>query len=217
VRSCAACRARAPRDALLRFALIDGRVTFDIDKKLSGRGLSLGPAPGCVALAHKRGVFHRQWKVALSSEDVAVLVAEVRATLAERLRHWLEDAHRRGALAPVTLERVPVSARALWSHEALADVVAHVPPVTAVTPRAARKMATLAHAVTQFTLTGAGDKKRRPEAADLCSALSPEAGLPDDVRGSRAAQDASDVSSVPVPSTGEGLMPLAGHTSGGSE
>ncbi|MCC6623300.1 MAG: YlxR family protein [Deltaproteobacteria bacterium] len=227
VRSCAACRARAPRDALLRFALVDGRVAFDIDKRLSGRGLSLGPSPHCLAQAHKRGVFHRQWKVALSAEDLAVLVAGVRLTLEDKLAHWLADAHRRGALAPTPLEALVPPTRALWSEGALAHLVGAVPPGVATTPRAARKLAALAHAVSQFTFQGAGDKKRRPEAADICSALAPDLGPPEAPgrvqsaraygRESRAAQDASVVSPVPVSSAGEGLVPLAGHPSGGSE
>ena len=86
----------------MRFALVDGRVVFDLDKRLGGRGLSLGPSPGCLALAHKRGVFQRQWKVGLSPEDLAVLVAQVRLALGERLHHWLADGVARGALTPTT-------------------------------------------------------------------------------------------------------------------
>jgi len=204
VRSCAACRARAPRDALLRFALDGGRVVVDLDKRLGGRGLSLGPSPVCLAEAQRRGVFMRAWKVGVSPEDVRVLALEVRARLAERLGHWLADGHRRGALVPAERLALPEGLRPLWDDERLADVVGDVPPVRALTPRAERRLALLTRAVSQFTFQGAGDKKRRPEPADLCVALAPEVGR----AGSAGRPAEPGLPATMDPSTGSSLSVL---------
>ncbi|MFO0748848.1 MAG: YlxR family protein [Myxococcota bacterium] len=178
VRSCAACRTRAPRGELLRFALVDGKVVFDLERRIRGRGLNLGPSPVCIERAQKRGAFQRTWRIGVSPEDARVLAAEVGLRLRERLTSWLEQAFARGALARAgSIDQVePASVQVLWRESELAAVVGAVPPSSPRTPRAAAKMAALAHAARQFTLVGAGDMKRRPEPVDLCPALAPETG-----------------------------------------
>lgn len=207
VRSCAACRQRAPRGELLRFVLVDGRVVFDPDRLRQGRGLNLGPSPRCIERAQKKGAFQRQWRIALSPEDARVLAADVGERVRERLAHWLEDAWQRGALAPVAGPEAvePERMRVLWTQPELASIVGRVPPSIARTPRAAARMAALTHAAWQFTLLGAGDMKRRPEPADVCPALAPVTGLG---QVGQAADDASITVVGPPTTDGSGRTPL---------
>lgn len=170
VRTCAACRAAAPREDLLRFALDGGRITFDLDRRLPGRGVNLGPSPLCLDRAQKRGVFHRAFKVGLSPEDARVLAADVRERVRARCQHWIADGFRRGALVTASHDPASIVGR-LWREDALSDLVSGIPPVGATTPRATAKMAAIVRVASEFTLGRAGDMKRRPEPADICPAL----------------------------------------------
>lgn len=208
IRSCAACRARVPREALLRFVLTGEAqvaVAVDLSRTRCGRGVNLGPSPVCLARADKRGVFQRQWRRQLSSEDLAVLTARTREQLVERLKSYLEAAHRRGGLAPVaTLDEVrPAEARVLWEREELAEVVGQVPPSTTNNARIAARITALTRAVSEFTFARGGGIRRRLEPLEACEALERCGGgelrgskVPRHVRGGavshRAAADGRD-------------------------
>ncbi len=177
IRSCAACRARIGRDGLLRFVLSEAsgspRVVVDLRRQHEGRGLSLGPSPICLARADKRGVFQRQWRRHLSSEDQAVLVAETRERLVDELVGYLTAASRRGGWSPVErLEDIaPPEARVLWEREELSEVARQVRPGAATNARIAARITALSRAVSEFTFARAGVIKRRLEPPEACEAL----------------------------------------------
>lgn len=197
IRSCAACRARLPREALLRFVhpagqidpLGDGRAAVnsegpaapparacvDLKRTRPGRGLNLGPSPVCIARADKRGVFQRQWKRHLSPEDLAVLVAETRRALVESLHSYLVSASARGGFIPVPGGELalvePTEARILWERDELSEVVEQVAPGVAASPRIAAKIKAMTRAVSEFTFARVGGIKRRLEPPEACEAL----------------------------------------------
>lgn len=182
-RSCAACRARVSREGLLRFVLLEGQgdgasrvepqVSFDLRRVHPGRGLNLGPSPVCLMRAGLRGVFQRQWRRHLSSEDLAVLIVETRARLADELAGYLAELWRRGGWRRVEhLDQVePQAARILWEREELAAVVGEVPPGAATNARIAARMAALSGAVSEFTFARVGGIRRRLEPPEACEAL----------------------------------------------
>ena len=60
VRTCAGCRTRDARDALLRFVESpDGALVADVKHDLPGRGVSVHPKRGCFEAAVARGGFSR--------------------------------------------------------------------------------------------------------------------------------------------------------------
>jgi uncharacterized protein len=71
VRSCAGCHARDLQAALLRLALVDGRVTADPRRRLPGRGAYVHRQAACVERAIKRGGLARAFRAQLSSQAVA--------------------------------------------------------------------------------------------------------------------------------------------------
>lgn len=146
---------------------------FDPERRMGGRGVNVGPSPLCLARASFRGAFQRGLGVSVSSEDTQVLGLAVREALAERLTGYLASAWQRGGLEAVaSVEALePPVVRALWQREELLAIVGTVPPAAARSPRAARKIAVLAAAVSEFTFGRAGDMKRRPEPAGACPAL----------------------------------------------
>lgn len=177
IRSCAACRARAPRDLLLRFvAQADSeprKVVFDPSRTMAGRGLNLGPSPECLARAIKRGALQRRLRSSVSREDGELLALATGEALRARLGRYLASAYRRGALVEVASrdEISPPEARVLWDSGELSEVVSGVPASRATTPRIAAKIKALTCAVSEFTFTRASGMKRRPETPKACEAL----------------------------------------------
>lgn len=182
VRICAACRARVPRDVLLRYVREDAgagegesapSVVFDLDRKRGGRGVNVGPSPLCLERAVKRGAFQRQWRINVSRDSLEVLVAQTRERLSERLTSYLASAWARGGLEAVqSIEEIePREAQVLWRSEELGHVVTGIPPVRVANPRIAAKIKAFSCAVSEFTFTRAGGMKRRPEAPEACEAL----------------------------------------------
>jgi uncharacterized protein len=64
VRTCVGCRAKAAKTELLRVVAVEGNLVPDLRGRLPGRGASLHPDPGCLALAEKRRAFPRALRVA---------------------------------------------------------------------------------------------------------------------------------------------------------
>ncbi|MBL3685874.1 YlxR family protein [Leucobacter zeae] len=62
VRTCVACRQRAPRTDLLRVVLRDGRLIADDRAVLPGRGAWVHPTASCLNRAVARGAFSRALK-----------------------------------------------------------------------------------------------------------------------------------------------------------
>lgn len=177
-RTCAACRARAPRELLLRFVVSSteetpARVVVDLDRTRPGRGVNLGPSPVCIERAVKRGVFQRQWRVPVSREGQEILVAETGAAVRERLASYYASAWARGGLyRAASIDAVePREAKVLWESEELAGIVSAIPPACASNTRIAARIKALTSAVSEFTFTRAGGMKRRPEAPEACEAL----------------------------------------------
>lgn len=63
VRTCVACRKRAPRTELLRVVVRDGQLTPDDSAVLPGRGAWVHPTARCLDQAVSRGVFSRALRV----------------------------------------------------------------------------------------------------------------------------------------------------------
>lgn len=63
VRTCVACRARAPRSALLRVVARDGVLVADEKAVLSGRGAWVHDTDGCLETALRRRAFGRALRV----------------------------------------------------------------------------------------------------------------------------------------------------------
>lgn len=61
-RMCVGCRERASKTDLLRLVVIDGAVVPDPLGRLPGRGASLHPDLGCLALAERRRAFPRAFR-----------------------------------------------------------------------------------------------------------------------------------------------------------
>ncbi|MBL3688819.1 YlxR family protein [Leucobacter chromiireducens] len=59
VRTCVACRKRAPRTELLRVVVHEGRLCVDDRAVLPGRGAWVHPLAQCLDQAVKRGAFPR--------------------------------------------------------------------------------------------------------------------------------------------------------------
>ncbi|MFV0433375.1 MAG: YlxR family protein [Leucobacter sp.] len=59
IRTCVACRKRAPRAELLRVVLRDNRLIVDDRAVLPGRGAWVHPAARCLNQAVSRGAFSR--------------------------------------------------------------------------------------------------------------------------------------------------------------
>lgn len=99
-RTCAGCRQRDARSALLRFAVTRGapELVPDPRRRLPGRGVSVHPSRDCVRLAVERGGFAR----ALGTKPavgVDSLCAQAAAQYARRFGGLLLAARRSGALA----------------------------------------------------------------------------------------------------------------------
>ncbi len=179
MRSCAACRARAPRDLLLRFVLRPHRgegespIRFDLDRLTEGRGLSVGPSPSCIERAVKRGAFQKVWKTSVSSEDLAVMVSEVRQEACERLRDYLRSLATRGGMRAVTSldEVVPLEMKKLWEDDALRSIVSGLSPGAVTSARSAARIRALLCVVSEFTFARTGGIKRRLEPPEACEAL----------------------------------------------
>ncbi len=65
-RSCLGCRAQKPQSELIRLAAVSGRLVYDPQRRLGGRGAWLCQgSPDCLALALKR----RPWQRAFRTEE----------------------------------------------------------------------------------------------------------------------------------------------------
>ena len=103
-RTCAGCRQRDARDALLRFSVTPLReregapqLVPDPKRRLPGRGVSVHPTRECVRRAVDRGGFARALgaKLTLDAQSLCVMAA---AQYARRLEGLLLAAQRSGAL-----------------------------------------------------------------------------------------------------------------------
>jgi predicted RNA-binding protein YlxR (DUF448 family) len=99
-RMCAACRARAPRERLLRFvADADGRLWVDPFLKAPGRGAHLCYAAACVQLAVKRRAFQQAFKRPLEGVTLERLAEQLVEAQRRKVEALLSLGRRRGAVA----------------------------------------------------------------------------------------------------------------------
>ncbi len=104
-RTCAGCRQRDAREALVRFVLgPDGRPVADVSRRLPGRGVSVHPRRACLETAAHRGGMSRGFRRAVDA-DPDVLAGQVTAQLRRRLEGLLIAA-RRSKLLVVGTEAV---------------------------------------------------------------------------------------------------------------
>ncbi|NLT25432.1 MAG: YlxR family protein [Microbacteriaceae bacterium] len=76
VRTCIGCRSRAPRAALQRFVVVEGKLVLDARASAPGRGAWVHPDPDCVRTAIERRAFRRALRVADAVEDAARAYAD---------------------------------------------------------------------------------------------------------------------------------------------
>lgn len=97
-RTCAGCRQRDDRDALVRFVLgPDGRLVADATRRLPGRGASAHPRRSCIEAAARRGGFSRAFRAPVEA-DADALAAQLVAQLERRIEGLLLAAKRAGRL-----------------------------------------------------------------------------------------------------------------------
>ncbi|MCB9522087.1 MAG: DUF448 domain-containing protein [Myxococcales bacterium] len=95
MRSCVACRCKAPREALIRLVCDpEGRVLVDRYLKAPGRGAHLCYDRACLDQAVNRRAFGRAFKTAVQPVDVDALVASVVAGIDARLADAISIARR---------------------------------------------------------------------------------------------------------------------------
>ncbi len=121
-RTCAGCRDKADRDALLRFVVRAEapRLVPDVRRRLPGRGVSVHPTRACIAKALKQGGFARAIK-GRPGVELDALCAMIVTQYDRRLEGLTSSAARQGRLAAGTdLARRALadgSARLLWIAE----------------------------------------------------------------------------------------------------
>jgi len=81
MRSCAGCRERDAQSRLARFTLVDGRVTWDGERRARGRGAYLHPRRDCLDAFVSRKPFVRSLRESVPAADRERLVAEARRAL----------------------------------------------------------------------------------------------------------------------------------------
>ena len=95
LRRCIVTRESLPKEAMLRFVVGPGQVLVpDLAGRLPGRGMWLKAAPGLLALAKKKGSFHRAAKAQVLWPDN--LAGQLVAMLEQRLADTLGMARRAG-------------------------------------------------------------------------------------------------------------------------
>lgn len=169
-RGCAACRARLPAAELIRFAHDGASVVVDLDRRMPGRGVNLGPTRACLARAIKRGAFARGFKRPVPARDVEGLGESLALTFLDRLIHYMESSRRSQGVvdAPSRDEVEPPELRALVAATDGELRGIRIPQVRALTPAAAARITWLARGVSEFTFDMAGGMKRRPESPEPC-------------------------------------------------
>ncbi len=73
VRTCVGCRQTGLRAELIRVIFSQGKLAFDQEKILPGRGSWLHPKLSCFALAVDRGSFARSFRARMNLENLATL------------------------------------------------------------------------------------------------------------------------------------------------
>jgi predicted RNA-binding protein YlxR (DUF448 family) len=197
VRSCGACRVRCGRLDLLHFVVAEGRVAPDPARRGTGRGLNLGPAYVCLERAVQRQVFTRGLGAQLPEGGIDGLARRFVTEAADWLEATLATALARGGAERVaTLSeitppplRLAFEARPLWGDPSSdAHALGALPWLRVTSPRLARRVSSVAAALSEFTTTLAGDTTRRPRLAKACGVLG---GAPDERRAHDAQRERS--------------------------
>ena len=77
MRRCIACYNSSPQDELLRFTVVDGKITFDGDIRGEGRGYYLCDNRECLELAIKKKAFNRVCKGNVDPDTIREVVNNV--------------------------------------------------------------------------------------------------------------------------------------------
>jgi hypothetical protein len=109
----------------------------------------------------------------MSAEDLAVALAQVRASSRQQLRDYLLGLATRGGMRQVASpdEVSPPEMRKLWDDDQLREVVDGIAPSAVRSARVAARIKALMCVVSEFTFTQAGGIKRRLESSEACEAL----------------------------------------------
>jgi predicted RNA-binding protein YlxR (DUF448 family) len=98
-RMCAACRARAPREQLLRFVVDpNGALWVDPFLKAPGRGAHLCYSAACLQLALKRRAFHQSFKRPFEGLTLEGLTAQLAEAQRRKVESLLSLGRRRGVV-----------------------------------------------------------------------------------------------------------------------
>jgi len=171
MRGCAACRARLPIAELVRFAHDGEGVVVDLDRRLGGRGVNVGPARRCLQQAIKRGAFQRGFRRPVPAESVRGLNDALGRAFLDRLVSFIESSRRSGGVVDVEgVDQVePEELRTTLEASGGTLLGVPLPQVRATTARASTRIAWLARGVSEFTFDTAGGMERRPEALAPCA------------------------------------------------
>ena len=77
MRRCIGCMESKPKNALIRVACYEGKLTIDPTGKAPGRGVYLCRDEKCMALAKKKKALQRNLQVELSGEEIDKVFEEL--------------------------------------------------------------------------------------------------------------------------------------------
>jgi len=88
-RRCVSCRKQEDKSLLLRFVFADGRIIWDRQKKLRGRGAYCHPNRECIARLDQKGLLERGLRLQGTQPDGKPSGREQRAALVKELLDFI--------------------------------------------------------------------------------------------------------------------------------
>ena len=168
VRRCASCRTRREASRLVRLVASDsGGVRVDLERRVSGRGLNLCPAPDCFQDALRKNLLRRSLGVTQRCDLEALREQLVDAGFGA-LDRLLSGARRSDGVTPAERESAsPAPYRTLLSLAESDERVAALPVLSIENPRISARAGRLSDLLNRFTIEPPGAKTRRPVSAHL--------------------------------------------------
>lgn len=98
-RTCIACRASRPKDAVVRVAVAAGRVVLDYREKLPGRGAYVCPEQECIRRAFARDALSKAMRMKVQAPEGREFIALLADAIRHKIRSLLTMAAKAGKLA----------------------------------------------------------------------------------------------------------------------